>query len=162
IGTMTARPVLLSSALVGALAVAVGAPSDPPPQSRGPEGELAFDVRDGRTGEPIPCKLTFVGVGGTATPAFTRMDIGRAEGDGVIAAFDRVMSVGGQGLVHVPHGSYDVYVSRGPEWDIAVSRAVKIGPARATVIVHLSHVIDSDGWASADFHVHAARSPDSI
>src|SRR3954469_4636751 len=88
------------------------------------EGALAFDVRDAATGEAIPCKLTFVGVAGTPTPAFTRIDIGRAEGDLAIAAYDRVMSAAGIGVAHVPLGTYDIYVSRGLEWDIAIERGV--------------------------------------
>jgi hypothetical protein len=70
-------------------------------------------VRDARTGQPIPCKLTFVGVDGTPTPAFTGADIGRPEGARAIAAYDRVMSADGDGVVKVPVGTYDVYVSRG-------------------------------------------------
>jgi hypothetical protein len=126
------------------------------------EGALAFDVRDAATGEAIPCKLTFVGVAGTPTPAFTRIDIGRAEGDLAIAAYDRVMSAAGIGVAHVPLGTYDIYVSRGLEWDIAIERGVKIGVEGAAITARLEHVIDTRGWLSADFHVHAARSPDSI
>jgi hypothetical protein len=132
-----------------------------PPQERH-DLPLAFDVRDARTGEPIPCKLTFVGVAGTPTPTFTRVDIGRQEGDLAIAAYDRLMSAAGQGVVHVPPGTYDVYVSRGLEWDIAVERGVKLGPGGAAISARLEHVIDTRGWLSADFHVHAARSPDSV
>ena len=33
-----------------------------------PEGGLSFDVRDAKTGDPIPCKLTLVGVDGTPDP----------------------------------------------------------------------------------------------
>ena len=71
------------------------------------------------------------------------------------------MSALGAGTIRVPHGIYDVYVSRGLEWDIAVERAVKVGAEPARVEAHLSHVVDMPGWLSADFHVHAAPSPDS-
>ncbi len=145
------------SAVVGATA---GGPTPPPPKLA-PEGGLSYDVRDARTGEPIPCKLTLVGVDGSRDPEFTRVDIGRQEGDGAIVAFNRIMSMTGVGVAHVPVGTYDVTVSRGPEWDINTSRRLKITPKGATVIARLTHLLDTHGWLSADFHVHAARSPDS-
>jgi hypothetical protein len=125
-----------------------------------PEGGLSFDVRDAKNGEPIPCKLTLVGVDGTPDPEMTRVDIGRQEGD-AISAYNRIMSLTGVGAVHVPVGTYDVTVSRGPEWDIATLRGVKVKPTGAAVTARLSHVVDTHQWLSADFHVHAARSPDS-
>ena len=93
-----------------------------------PEGGLSFDVRDAKTGDPIPCKLTLVGVDGTPDPEFTRVDIGRQEGDGAIAAYNRIMSLTGVGVAHVPLGTYDVTVSRGPEWEIYTARKLKITP----------------------------------
>jgi hypothetical protein len=125
------------------------------------QGTLQFETRDASSGAEIPCKLTFVGAGGTARPAFTRHDIGRAEGDGIISAYDRVMSTVGHGSVQVPHGRYDIYVSRGPEWDIAIHRDVVIGTVAARIASRLTQVIDTRGWISGDFHVHAAPSPDS-
>jgi hypothetical protein len=154
-------PLLLVAALA-APALDSPPPVRPPPALRGPEGELAFEVREGRSGDLIPCKITFVGVRGTPTPAFTRIDIGRSEGEGTISAFDRVMSAVGQGVLRVPYGSYDLYVSRGPEWDVAILRGVRVGPQRGAISARLEHVIDTTGWLSADFHVHAAPSPDSI
>jgi hypothetical protein len=145
------------SAVVGATVLA-----PPPAPPRLPvEGGLSFDVRDGQTGQLIPCKLTLVGVDGTPDPELTRVDIARQEGDGTIAAFNRLMSLTGVGVAHVPAGTYDVTVSRGPEWEIYTVRRLKITPRGATVIARLEHVVDTHGWLSADFHVHAARSPDS-
>jgi len=138
-----------------------GVPAPAPPVRLEPEGGLSFDVRDARTGQPIPCKLTLVGVSGTKDPELTRVDIGRPEGDKAIAAYNRIMSLAGVGAAHVPFGTYDVTISRGPEWDIATIRKVKIGAAGAFVTARLSHVVDTTGWVSADFHVHAARSTDS-
>lgn len=130
------------------------------PAHLGPEGELAFDVREAPSGGPIPCKLTLVGVEGTPTPLFTRVDVGRPEGEGAIAAFNRIMTLSGVGAAHVPFGTYDVTVSRGPEWDVQ-TRRVKIGAKGATLSARLAHVVPTPEWLSGDFHVHAARSPDS-
>ena len=145
------------SAVVGATA---GAPAPAPPKLAA-EGGLAYDVRDAKTGKPIPCKLTFVGVDGTRDPEFTRVDIARQEGDGAIAAFNRVMSLTGVGVTHVPLGTYDVTVSRGPEWEISTTKKLKLTARGATISRRLAHVVETPGWLSADFHVHAARSSDS-
>jgi hypothetical protein len=125
------------------------------------EGGLSFDVRDAATHEPIPCKLTLIGVDGTPDPQFTRADIGRPEGDTAIAAYNRIMSIAGTGVARVPVGTYDVTVSRGPEWDIFTARRLKVTSKGATVSARLSHVVDTHEWLSADFHVHASRSTDS-
>jgi len=149
--------VLGLSAVVGAT---VAAPAPPPPKLPA-EAAVGYDVRDAKTGQPIPCKLTFVGVEGTRDPAFTRVDIARQEGDGAIAAFNRVMAIAGAGVARVPLGTYDVTVSRGPEWDIVTQKRLKVTARGAVVTATLDHVVDTHGWLSADFHVHSARSSDS-
>jgi hypothetical protein len=156
------RKVLLAGGALAAAALLAAASKPPLPglPVLAPEGGLTFDVRDAATGELIPCKLTLVGTDGSTDPAFTKVDIGREESDALLA-FNRIMSLKGQGAVHVPAGTYDITVSRGPEWEISTSRRVKIGVAGATVTARLRHVVDTPGWLSADFHVHAARSPDS-
>jgi hypothetical protein len=157
--TFRARTLLVAG---GGLVAAAALAKAPPPglPMLVPEGGLTFDVRDAKTGEPIPCKLTLVGVDGSPDPELTKVDIGREE-SGALLAFNRVMSLRGSGAVHVPFGTYDVTVSRGPEWEVSTSRRVKIGATGAVVAARLAHVVETPGWISADFHVHAARSPDS-
>jgi hypothetical protein len=132
----------------------------PPLPTLPPMGGLTYEVRDADGGALIPCKLTLLGVEGTATPQFTRNDIGRQEGEAVVA-FNRVMSIAGVGVVPLPLGIYDVYISRGPEWDLFVARRVRVTQKGAVVQARLKHVVDSHGWISGDFHVHAAASSDS-
>jgi hypothetical protein len=138
------------------------APVETAPHNRHAGGLLAFDVRDAAGDAPIPCKLTFVGVDGTERPGFTRNDIGRPEGEWAIAAYERVFSAAGSEQIRLPRGSYDIYVSRGPEWDVSLHPKVKIGDGVTHLVAKLRHVIDTRGWLSADLHVHAAPSPDSI
>jgi hypothetical protein len=156
-------PLAVTGALAaaGLLAARVASSMTTPMPTLPPEGGLAFDVREAESGTPIPCKLTLLGVDGSPDPKFTRNDIGRQEGDSVIA-YNRVFSISGQGAVHVPAGTYDVYVSRGPEWDLFTARRVRIQANRtAGVQARLRHVVDTHGWISGDFHVHAAMSSDS-
>ncbi len=146
-------------ALVGA---ALARSTSPPLPTLPPEGGLTWQVVDEATGQPIPCKLTLVGVDGTPDPRFTKNDIGRQEGDGTVLAYDRILSVAGVGVAHVPVGSYDVYASRGPEWELGLERKVRIAAGKSTVVrMKLRHSVDTSGWISADFHVHAAHSSDS-
>lgn len=125
-----------------------------------PVGALGFEVLDAATQQPMPARLTLIGIHGTPDPQFTTHDIGRQEGDAV-AAYNRVMTVTGTGAVPVPHGTYDIYVSRGPEWELYVARGVRIDQSGAELRATLRHVVDTTGWVSADFHVHSACSPDS-
>jgi hypothetical protein len=153
----------IAVAATGPAVPAVGGASPPPavPPRLPVEGGLSFDVRDAKTGDAIPCKLTLVGVDGTRDPELTHGDIGRRESDGSISAFNRIMSLTGVGVARVPVGSYDVTVSRGPEWEIFTARRVKVTAKGAVVKARLAHVVDTHDWLSADFHVHASRSSDS-
>ncbi len=125
-----------------------------------PASRFNFSVRDASTHELIPCKLTFLGVKGSNDPAFSSTDLPK-QLDGAIGAYNRVFSLKGAGSLRVPRGTYDVYVSRGLEWTLNVTRGFKIGAKGASLDVTLEHVVNTDGWISGDFHVHAAASWDS-
>jgi hypothetical protein len=155
-------PLLATATLAcaGLVTARIAGSAAPPLPSLPAVGGLVYDVRDAETGTSIPCKLTLLGVDGTPAPSFTRNDIGRQEGDAVVA-FNRIMSVTGVGVVPVPVGTYDVYVSRGPEWDLFIARRVRLTQKGALISARLRHVVDTHGWVSADFHVHAASSTDS-
>ncbi|MCC6554927.1 MAG: CehA/McbA family metallohydrolase [Polyangiaceae bacterium] len=144
----------------GGAAVSAPAASSPAAGQEIPVGRLDYEVRDSANGELMPARLTLIGVDGSPNPELSKGDIPRQEGR-AIAAYNLVMSLSGQGAVDVPRGTYDVFVSRGPEWELSVTRGVEIGPQGASVRASLAHVVDSRGWLSADFHVHAAESFDS-
>lgn len=123
-----------------------------------PMGNVSFDVRDAG-GVNTPCKLTFVGRDGTRDPQLSR-ELPSLPIDGGIAANQRVFSLTGHGSLSVPDGHYEVYVSHGPEWTLHVE-PIEVGPAPVSLAVKLEHVVRTDGWLSADLHVHAAPSWDS-
>jgi hypothetical protein len=159
---MTARPLLLAAYGAGLALAWCALPQRAPELPRlSPEGEVAFDIRDEETGQLMPGKLTFVGRAGTPDPQFTRGDVGH-EGAGFVAAYNRIFSATGSGATRVPPGSYDVYASRGLEWNLHVDRSLRV-PARGRLEIRarLRHAVDTPGWISGDFHVHAASSPDS-
>jgi hypothetical protein len=161
--TLVIRGLGAPVAALGALTLLVHAAPTPPmpaPPVLPPQAGLSYDVRDADTGARIPCKLTLLGSGDTPTPRFTRGDIGRQEGDAIVA-YNRIMTVTGVGVVPVPLGSYDVYVSRGPEWTLATLPKLHVTAKGAVVHASLRHVVDTRGFLSADLHVHAAASSDS-
>ncbi len=156
-------PALATAALVGGLCVGkliAASSSHSALPHLAPTAGLAYEVRDAANDQLIPCKLTLVGKKGTPDPELTHNDVGLQEGNAVVA-YNKIMAGGGVGAVHVPFGDYDVTVSRGPEWDVVVVPDVNVGLEGAEIRASLHHVIETPGWVSGDFHVHAARSPDS-
>lgn len=128
------------------------------PRARARVATLRISIHDG-AGAPLPGRLTFRGVGATRTPAFTTTDIGREE-IGCVTAFDRAFVLRGECELHIEPGMYDVFASHGPEWDSA-RQFVVVAPGDSEVSVKLHHVIETPGWITGDFHVHAAASLDS-
>jgi hypothetical protein len=129
------------------------------PHLRHATGTLSIEIRDENNGR-IPARLTFRPVGDTPTLYFTTIDIAREEA-GAITAFDRAFVLRGDADIRVPAGTYDVWVSHGPEWDTARERVTISAGAEVEVHTRLRHVIDTPGWISADLHVHSAASLDS-
>ena len=122
-------------------------------------GTLSIEVRDDHA-VPVPARLTFRAVGDTPALRFTTIDIGREEA-GAIAAFDRAFVLRGDADIRLPEGTYDVWVSHGPEWDTARERVAIRAGAETEVHTRLHHAVDTPGWISADLHVHSAASLDS-
>ena len=122
-------------------------------------GTLQIVVHDDMNG-PIPARLTFRPVGETAKVFFTTIDIARQD-VGAVSAYDRAFVLRGPAEIKVPPGTYDIWVSHGPEWDTTRERVTIKSGEELELAVKLHHVIDTPGWLSGDFHVHAAPSLDS-
>lgn len=58
-------------------------------------------------------------------------------------------------------GSYEIYTSHGPEYDVQVSRVVAESLGTSTVSHTLHHVVDTRGWVAGDTHIHSRNSVDS-
>jgi hypothetical protein len=126
-----------------------------------PVGTIDIQIRDDHDA-PIPARLTFLPVDGTNTPKveFTTVDIAKEEVGGV-AAFDRAFVLRGDAEIRIAAGTYDIWVSHGMEWDTTRERVTVAPGAVVDVDAKLHHVVDTPGWISGDFHVHAAPSFDS-
>jgi hypothetical protein len=144
---------------LGILALVVGRLALAHPHLRHATGTLSIEIR-GDDNTPIPARLTFRPVGDTPKLFFTTIDIAREEA-GAVTAFDRAFVLRGDADLRVPVGTYDVWVSHGPEWDTTRERITISPGAETEVHTRLHHVIDTPGWISADLHVHSAASLDS-
>ncbi|MCB9662548.1 MAG: CehA/McbA family metallohydrolase [Alphaproteobacteria bacterium] len=121
-------------------------------------GVLSFTIRD-ETGEHVPAKLTVL----RADPK-QASSLVPALGDGFIAGSPEwvVFSPEGTGEVPLPPGRYVAVASRGLEYEIDRSEPFRID-AKTGVHVDLQVVrsLETQGWISADLHVHSAPSHDS-
>lgn len=133
-------------------------------------------------GRPVPAKVTLLGVSPWSParvgepPRKFLYDLRLGERmrptDGVPDGQDpqsrryveRVLLAGADGRAsgEVKPGTYQVLVSRGPEYD-----AVRVGEVTFEAgntyqkAVEIKRLVDTVGWVSADFHVHSANSIDS-
>ena len=106
-----------------------------------PVGELSFTIQDD-VGRPIPARLEVL-----------------EEESGARTA--RLFTVHGEGVVELEEGDYRVVVGRGFEYTLA-DESIRIDAGRvSTLDVVLERVVDTSGWVSSDFHLHAQGSPDS-
>ena len=117
-------------------------------------GRIRVVVSDAASGERISARLRIRGVGGTPNP-----ELGPEENAG--GAVDTVVTVGGEVVVPLSPGTYRVIVTRGIEWSIGEERVEVTETFRPDVRVALDHEVDPGNWIGADFHLHAAPSPDS-
>lgn len=152
------RWILCTALSAAGIAAMVGRYAAAKPKLR-ETGTLSIEITD-EHGAPIPARLTFRAVGETEKLFFTTIDIAHEEA-GAVTAFDRAFVLRGTADLRVPVGTYDVWISHGPEWDTARERVTIRAGRETEARTRLRHVIDTPGWISGDFHVHSAASPDS-
>lgn len=122
----------------------------------GQAGALRFTVRD-ETGRMVPAKVTIVRTDG-------QTDRNPLLGDGFIGGSPSAVafSMYGHGTLELPPGEYQAIASRGPEYEIDVSAPFTLD-SRTGAQLDLTVVrsLQTDGWISADLHVHGIASHDS-
>jgi hypothetical protein len=119
----------------------------------GPQARIAFDIRDD-SGRPIPCKAQFIGTHGTPSPNLGPAN--RARG-----CLDQYHAPSGSFTVPVPPGSYDVVVTRGPEFSHLRIPVRALAGETTPAAGRLTRLVDSRGWISTDFHNHSTESGDN-
>ncbi len=114
---------------------------------------VAVRVSDDQGGA-IPCKVQFMGKGGTPNP-----DFGPDTGEHAVK--NVCYSQDGRFRRDLEPGSYDVIVSHGPEYD-AVFATVDVARGKETTVeAKLVRTVRTDGWISTDFHSHSSPSGDN-
>ena len=123
----------------------------------GPQpGSVEYTLVD-EVGDRIPGKVSFF-----------RLDDAKARrpdlGEGYIGGNPAQVSFSahGHGQIILPPGDYYAVASRGPEYELAYSENFRVRRSSHTRLkLLLARTVDTSGWISADFHVHAVPSPDS-
>lgn len=118
-------------------------------------GEVGFTVVD-EEGRVVPAKITIFPAQG---PALRDPILG-----------DGYISGGIEGVLFAPYGQaetllspgrYEAWASRGPEYELGVVSFEIDGSQRLDLELQVARSVDTTGWISADFHVHAQPSHDS-
>lgn len=136
-----------------------------------PPHRLTVKVREA-LGGPMPAKVTVLCTNGpcavTRRSLIAFRDVGKDPLPDSIALVG-VVGPSGTETFDLPAAQYLVLVSRGPEYSVfpndyptSPGAAVDLRAQDVTLNAVLAHVIDTTGFMSADFHVHAVNSPDSI
>ena len=118
-----------------------------------PGGRIRVTVRDPQ-GSRVVSRIRLVPQDG-APPVHLGPD-SRAAG-----AIDTMITTDGDAIISAPAGKYRVLVTRGPEWSMHSEDVQVTDTFRPDVHAVLTHVVQPGDWLGADFHVHAAPSPDS-
>lgn len=122
----------------------------------------------GANGAPMPAKVTVRCAGGSCPFSSDtwkeHLMLEKLPGGAAAVGF---VPASGRVDLELPPGRYEVVVSRGPEFNLwpdnyPGGQAVDLTQADATVDATLVRVVDSTGWQSADLHVHAINSTDSL
>ena len=141
-------------------------------------GQVSVRIQSGDDGRLMPGKCSFVGTYPTAAPGqpgrtflydlrlgerWRPLDLVPDSDDPDTRRFveEVVVAAEGRRLQRIRPGNYRVVCSRGPEYDL-FERDVAVRAGSTTqVTATLSRVVDTAGWASADFHLHSVNSVDS-
>jgi hypothetical protein len=116
-------------------------------------GTLRWHVRDHGDRGVIPARIVVRGIAGTPDPSWGD--------DSVKGAALNVLHTDRDAAIDIPPGRYHAMVTRGFEYT-QYETDLTIAADKATELdAELDHVVDTQGWITADLHVHAVPSPDA-
>lgn len=116
---------------------------------------LKFSISD-QDGQDIPGKLLFYR---TPKPAEYPRSFGEQGYDGGATAV--VFHPGGEGTIALAPGTYTVTACRGLEYEIHTLEVTLASQDDKSLAFTLEHSVDTTGYLSGDFHIHAMWSVDS-
>lgn len=136
-------------------------------------GSLRVTAAD-QNGAPLPAKVSVVGFDPSPDPLNSQSLFGIVNNrtavfgerfqDGVPYGVSAAFFLGPDGTAEprpLEPGTYEVYVSRGPEYSLASAPVVITAGETEQVDATVERVIDTSGFIAGDFHVHSIESPDS-
>lgn len=110
--------------------------------------ELAIEVADDETGDPLPCRITVVDASNGSLQALA------AESGPTMAVRTGVLYCAGSARFGVPPGEYTIFASRGAEYGVAELKvSVSEGDALQRRLT-LRHEVPMPGYVAADTHIH--------
>ncbi|MBI3072209.1 MAG: CehA/McbA family metallohydrolase [Deltaproteobacteria bacterium] len=121
-------------------------------------GRVKVNVREEPTSEAIPAKLIVKRADG-AWPSFGDARFGTVVFDDRAVLVDFIPSSGK--VVSLPTGRYRAVLARGFEYTISEAPLEVRAGEETAISATLKRVVDTTGFLSGDFHVHAKYSPDS-
>ncbi len=118
-------------------------------------GRLIYEIKDGQ-GTALPSKLSIRPIGDLP-------DIPSRFGEaGLHYGLTRtVFAHTGQGQAELPAGEYNVWVTRGIEYEMHTVRLNIEAGVDTQLQSVLAHSVQTPGWVSTDTHIHSQLSPDS-
>jgi hypothetical protein len=139
------------------LKMTVGDSAEPPRAVFSPTfGKVHVAVKDSR-GTPVPAKVTFLGLGSTASPYF-ESENPVVTGRGWETTKDSVYPPKDGLDVVLPTGTFLVAASRGPEYSLE-TRVIEILDGRSqNETFTIDRVVDTRGLVSLDSHMHTRNS----
>jgi hypothetical protein len=122
-------------------------------------GKVKIRIKDGR-GEPVPGKVTFLGLAPTRSPYFrpeNPVETGRGwEG------FKNSCFPAEDGLeVELPVGTYLAYAARGPEYSLDQKVVEIVKEKNRDLVFVIDRVVETPGLIALDPHLHTTRSDGS-
>jgi hypothetical protein len=126
---------------------------------------MPLRVRVIEGGRDVPARVSFHGLDGTPDPSLAPAVWSRIAPEMMAEAHRNFLYTSGlPEVVHLPAGRYEILATRGPAYSMARA-VVESGPADGEapqeIVLDIERVVDTTGWISADFHVHAIASGDS-
>ncbi|MCP4091843.1 MAG: CehA/McbA family metallohydrolase [Planctomycetes bacterium] len=110
---------------------------------------LRVKVTDAETGAPLPARITVVDENDELAPMYfadrhhTPVRTGFAYTD-----------AHGEALLQLGAGKHTIYASRGPEWSYSEVSLTHAYQSESSVELSLRHEVNTNGWVSADTHIH--------
>jgi len=116
-------------------------------------------------GNAVSARVTAIAAEGTVTPYAPHTVRYAMKKGWDWGSWGKVSAVGyatgGETSIFVPEGQYELRISRGLSYTTATELVSVESGGTSTVTAVIDKVVDTTGWMSSDFHIHATRSPDS-